>query len=195
MLVGEVIKKIRRIGVWWKTPSSSSTSDNGGVVSGDNYSTNLVHYVVAKAPMGRWKRRVPIRWFMFLLDQKGEKTTRPVSGAWFPSTLLDLAGIKNATKWTLMVKVLNRFWKGQQLEERQCLHYPHYGKPRWRANSTSEKEKWNWFTLGRWTAKELYEIGWRSWRAEWPYSENHPQNSHRTFWGIDWLGCKKSGAN
>lgn len=104
------------------------TSDNGGVVSGDGYATNLAPLRGGKGY--QWEGGIKVPYLLYAPGQTtaGSRPTDLVTGADLYPTLLDLAGLPNQedVHWDgiSVVPTLS----GTTLPQRDLVwHYPHYG--------------------------------------------------------------------
>lgn len=190
--VGEVISKLEELGLMENT-IIVFTSDNGGVVSGDNYSTNLDPLRGGKGHQWEGGTRVPYLIYVPWLDQKGQKNDTPVSGADFLPTLLDLAGITTLPTG-IDGKSLKPVLEGQQLEERSIFwHYPHYGNQGGEPNSTIRKGDWKLIHYWEDGHEELYRLA-EDLGEQNDLSKTNPQIVTELSQELmAWL--KKSGAN
>ncbi|MEM8565871.1 MAG: sulfatase [Bacteroidota bacterium] len=103
------------------------TSDNGGVASGDNFSTSNLPLRGGKGY--QWEGGIKVPFFMYVpwMDNKSS-SVEPVTGADLYPTVLDLAGLplkpSEHTDGQSLLPVL----QGQSIAERPLYwHYPHYG--------------------------------------------------------------------
>lgn len=125
--VGVVLDKIKALGLD-KNTIIVFTSDNGGVASGDNYSTSNLPLRGGKGY--QWEGGIREPYFIKApkLSAKVKAVDYPVSGIDFYPTLLDLAGITlqpNEHKDGVSLKPL---MSGKKLNKRSLYwHYPHYG--------------------------------------------------------------------
>ncbi len=155
--VGAVISKLEALGLMENT-IIVFTSDNGGVVSGDNYSTNLDPLRGGKGYQWEGGIRVPYLIYVPWMNQTGQKNSSPVTGADFLPTLLDLAGIKTIPE-SLDGKSLKPILTGKEMEERALFwHYPHYGNQGGEPNSTIRKGDWKLIHYWEDGRKELYQL-------------------------------------
>lgn len=90
--VGNVIRTLKKNALD-KNTVIVFTSDNGGVTSGDNYSTNQLSLRGGKGYQWEGGLRVPYFIYVPWMTQEGNKIEDPVSGADLFPTLLDLANI------------------------------------------------------------------------------------------------------
>lgn len=104
------------------------TSDNGGVTSGDNYSTNQLDLRGGKGYQWEGGLRVPYFIYVPWMAREGEKNEVPVSGADLYPTLLDLADIPLQPEHHADGVSLKPLLEGKEIKERPLFwHYPHYG--------------------------------------------------------------------
>ncbi|MEM6318160.1 MAG: sulfatase [Bacteroidota bacterium] len=104
------------------------TSDNGGVASGDNFSTSLKPLRGGKGYQWEGGLRVPYFVYVPWLNNGGQTNTTPVTGMDFFPTLLDLAGLPLQPQNHNDGKSLKPLLTGSSLDERAIIwHYPHYG--------------------------------------------------------------------
>lgn len=155
--VGLVLNKLKELGLMENT-IIIFTSDNGGVVSGDNYSTNLSPLRGGKGYQWEGGTRVPYLIYVPWLNQQGQRLDTPVSGADFMPTLLDLAGLKPSDQKNDGVS-LKRVLEGENLEPRSMIwHYPHYGNQGGEPNSTIRKGDWKLIHYWEDGREELYDL-------------------------------------
>jgi arylsulfatase A-like enzyme len=135
------------------------SSDNGGVVAGDNFSTNLDPLRGGKGYQYEGGIRVPFFIKLPWLKMQAEKNYTPVTGADFYPTLLELTGQKLRPEehqdGVSLVPLLN----GGTIEERPLIwHYPHYGNQGGQPSAIIRKGDWkliHYFEDGR---DELYNL-------------------------------------
>ncbi|MBX2817132.1 MAG: sulfatase [Saprospiraceae bacterium] len=125
--VGTVLDKLEELGIADHT-IVIFTSDNGGVVSGDNFSTNLSPLRGGKGYQWEGGIKVPYLVRVPWLGQAGVQRTDRVSSIDFYPTLAHLAGVplpdNQQVDGVSVVDVL----KGEPVLERPLIwHYPHYG--------------------------------------------------------------------
>ena len=134
------------------------TSDNGGVVSGDNYSTNLAPLRGGKGYQWEGGTRVPYLIYVPWLNSNGKKNDTPVSGVDFLPTLLDYAGTPMQQE-SVAGKSLRTILEGGNLEERPLFwHYPHYGNQGGEPNATIRKGDWKLIHYWEDGHQELYKL-------------------------------------
>lgn len=119
------------------------TSDNGGVTSGDNYSTNQLNLRGGKGY--QWEGGIRIPYFINVpwIKQNGESIAVPVSGTDLFPTLLDLSGIPLKPQNHIDGVSLKPLLLGENIEERPLYwHYPHYGNQGGEPSSIIRKGNW-----------------------------------------------------
>ncbi|MEN2281622.1 sulfatase [Algoriphagus sp. SE2] len=155
--VGAVLSKLEELGLEENT-IIMFTSDNGGVVSGDNYSTNLDPLRGGKGYQFEGGTRIPYLIYVPWLNNNGAKNNAPVSGIDFYPTILDFAGISPANE-TLDGTSIRPLLEGGNLEERTLYwHYPHYGNQGGEPNSTIRKGDWKLIHYWEDGHNELYNL-------------------------------------
>tara|TARA_B100000809_G_scaffold193813_1_gene192884 strand:- start:36587 stop:38188 length:1602 start_codon:yes stop_codon:yes gene_type:complete len=126
--VGVVLQKLKTLGLD-KNTIVIFTSDNGGVSSGDNFSTSNLPFRGGKGYQWEGGIREPYLIHVPWLKSNGKEVLYPVTGADFYPTILDYATIdllKNQHKDGISLKSIIE--KGQIPDERPLYwHYPHYG--------------------------------------------------------------------
>lgn len=103
------------------------TSDNGGVASGDAFSTSNAPFRGGKGY--QWEGGILEPYFIFVPNQEYKEIDTPVAGADFFPTLLDLNNLPLLPKHHKDGVSLKPLIEGTaSLEERPLYwHYPHYG--------------------------------------------------------------------
>ena len=135
------------------------TSDNGGVTSGDNFSTNQLNLRGGKGYQWEGGLRVPYFIYVPWMLQEGVKNEVPVSGADLFPTLLDLADIPLQPEHHADGVSLEPLLKGKRIAERPLYwHYPHYGNQG--GEPVSIMRKGNWKIIHYWEDghTELYDL-------------------------------------
>jgi arylsulfatase A-like enzyme len=135
------------------------TSDNGGVTSGDNFSTNQLSLRGGKGYQWEGGLRVPYFIYVPWMLQEGTKSEVPVSGADLFPTLLDLADIplrpENHADGISLEPLLN----GNSIAERPLYwHYPHYGNQGGEPVSIMRKDNWKIIHYWEDGHTELYDL-------------------------------------
>ncbi|WP_036841274.1 sulfatase [Polaribacter sp. Hel_I_88] len=125
--VGVVLKRLKELGLDENT-IIIFTSDNGGVASGDAFSTTNFPLRGGKGYQWEGGIREPYLIKAPMLKNSPKAISYPVTGADFYPTLLDLAGIAKDKKQILDGVSLVPLLKGKSLDGRSLFwHYPHYG--------------------------------------------------------------------
>lgn len=135
------------------------TSDNGGVTSGDNFSTNQLSLRGGKGY--QWEGGVRVPYFIYVpwMDQQGAKIDVPVSGTDFFPTLLDLAGLPLRPVAHLDGLSLKPLLTGSRIKSRPLYwHYPHYGNQGGEPSSIIRKGKWKLIYYWEDHHFELYDL-------------------------------------
>ena len=104
------------------------TSDNGGVSSGDNYSTSNLPLRGGKGY--QWEAGIREPYFIKVPGSgaAGKTNNTPVTGADFYPTLLDLAGLELKPDQHSDGVSIKTLIEGGAIKERPLFwHYPHYG--------------------------------------------------------------------
>jgi len=135
------------------------TSDHGGVVSGDAYSTSMLPLRGGKGRQWEGGLRVPYYIFAPGVTQPGSRTTVPVTGADFFPTLLDLAGLPLLPEQHIDGLSLAPVLKGEPLEERALFwHYPHYSNQGGEPSSIIRQGDWKLIHYYTDQRRELYNL-------------------------------------
>ena len=115
--VGSVLKTLKELNLEENT-IVVFTSDNGGVTSGDNFSTNQLNLRGGKGYQWEGGLRVPYFIYVPWMLQEGVKNEVPVSGADLFPTLLDLADIPLQPEHHADGVSLEPLLKGKRIAER-----------------------------------------------------------------------------
>ncbi|WP_282123095.1 sulfatase [Algibacter mikhailovii] len=125
--IGSVLQTLKTNGLD-KNTIVVFTSDNGGVTSGDNFSTNQLFLRGGKGY--QWEGGLKVPYFIYVpwMQQNGEYIETPVSGADLFPTVLDLVNIPLLPKEHADGVSLKPLIEGDEISERPLYwHYPHYG--------------------------------------------------------------------
>lgn len=157
--VGVVLNALNDLGLD-KNTIVVFTSDNGGVVSGDSYSTSNLPLRAGKGYQFEGGIRVPYFVKVPWLTKSGQKSSDvPVSGTDFYPTLLEITGEKLRPNDHEDGKSLLPLLKGKKMKERSLIwHYPHYGNQGGEPASIIRKGDWKliyYYEDGR---EELYNL-------------------------------------
>jgi arylsulfatase A-like enzyme len=156
--VGIVLEKLRQLGLDDNTVVIF-TSDNGGVSSGDAYSTSLLPFRGGKGRMWEGGIREPFFIRVPGLTRPGSTTQTPAIHMDFYPTMLELAGLPPKPQQHLDGVSLVPVLKGGTLAERDLFwHYPHYGNQGGEPSSVIRSRNWkliHYYEDGR---DELYNL-------------------------------------
>lgn len=155
--VGLVLDKLKELGLDENT-IVVFTSDNGGVASGDAFSTTNLPLRGGKGY--QWEGGVREPYFIKVPGLKnGASIDYPVTGADFYPTLLDLAGIPLKPEQHLDGISLKPLFEGQTLDGRPLFwHYPHYGNQGGEPASMIREGKWKLIHYYEDDHQELYDL-------------------------------------
>lgn len=135
------------------------TSDNGGVVAGDDYSTNLAPLRGGKGYQFEGGIREPFFIKVPWLNHSATENPTPVTGADIYPTLLELTGQKLRPEDHQDGVSLVPLLKGKSIDERPLIwHYPHYGNQGGQPSSIIRQGDWkliHYYESGR---QELYNL-------------------------------------
>jgi len=135
------------------------TSDNGGVTSGDNYSTNQLTLRGGKGYQWEGGLRVPYFIYVPWMQHEGRTIETPVTGADLFPTILDLADIPLRPKEHADGISLQPLLKGDEIIERPLFwHYPHYGNQGGEPVSIIRKNNWKLIHYWEDGHVELYDL-------------------------------------
>jgi arylsulfatase A-like enzyme len=150
------------------------TSDNGGVSSGDSFSTSNLPYKGGKGY--QWEGGIREPYFIYvpwLASKKPKLIDYPVTGADFYPTILDYAKIDllpNQHQDGISLKPIIDGVKN--LEERALYwHYPHYGNQGGDPSSIIRKGSWKLIHYYEQDSNELYNL------SKDPYEKNDVSKS------------------
>ena len=157
--VGNVLNTIEELGLADNT-IVVFTSDNGGVTSGDSYSTASLPFRGGKGRQWEGGIRVPYYIKAPSVGRAGHSALAPATGADFFPTLLELAGIERLPNQHVDGISLVPALRGQEpaLERPLFWHYPHYGNQGGEPSSVILDRPWkliHYYEDGR---DELYRI-------------------------------------
>lgn len=125
--VGIVLAKLEQLGLADNT-IVCFTSDNGGVSSGDAYSTSNLPLRGGKGRQWEGGIREPFYLLAPGVTKPGSRSDVPVHGIdWYP-TLLELAGVAVPKQQDIDGVSLVPLLRGEEIASRPLFwHYPHYG--------------------------------------------------------------------
>lgn len=156
--IGSVMQTLKKNGLD-KNTIVVFTSDNGGVTSGDDFST---HQLSLRGGKGyQWEGGVRVPYFIYIpwMHQEGAKINKPVSGTDLFPTLLDLADIPLRPKNHMDGVSLKPLLSGGEIADRPLYwHYPHYGNQGGEPVSIVRKENWKLIHYWEDNHIELYDL-------------------------------------
>jgi arylsulfatase A-like enzyme len=156
--IGSVLQTLKNNGLD-KNTIVVFTSDNGGVTSGDNYSTNQLLLRGGKGYQWEGGLRVPYFIYVPWIKQIEKAIKVPVSGADLYPTLLDFAHIPLRPQNHIDGVSLKPLMEGGSIADRSLFwHYPHYGNQG--GEPVAVIRKGNWKLIHYWEDKyqELYNL-------------------------------------
>ncbi len=134
------------------------TSDNGGVASGDAFSTSNAPLRGGKGY--QWEGGIREPYFIYVpwLD-KIKQVHVPVTGADFYPTILDLCGIEQLPEQHKDGVSLRPLLEGGQIADRPLFwHYPHYGNQGGNPSSIIQRNGFKLIHYWEDGSNELYDI-------------------------------------
>ncbi|ANQ51664.1 sulfatase [Flammeovirga sp. MY04] len=156
--IGNVLSSLDELGLADNT-IIVFTGDNGGVVSGDSWSTSNLPLRGGKGYQYEGGLRVPFLMKVPWMNQKGKKNDTPVISTDFYPTLLDLAGLDLLPKEHSDGVSLVPLMEGKEIEERPLIwHYPHYGNQGGKPVSVIRKGNWKLIHFYEDAHDELYDL-------------------------------------
>ena len=156
--VGVVLNALKDMGLD-KSTIVIFTGDNGGVTSGDGYSTNNTPLRGGKGY--QWEGGIREPYFISVpwLKISGKKCDVPVSGIDFYPTILDLAGLPLKPDQHNDGISLIPLLKGGKIAPRSLIwHYPHYGNQGGDPNSIIRQGDWKLIHYWENGKDELYNL-------------------------------------
>jgi arylsulfatase A-like enzyme len=156
--VGSVLKTLKELNLD-KNTIVVFTSDNGGVTSGDNFSTNQLDLRGGKGY--QWEGGVRIPYFVYVpwMKPEGNKIEVPVSGIDLYPTLLDLAKIPQDPKHIIDGVSIKPLLEGNTIASRPLYwHYPHYGNQGGEPSSIIREGDWKLIYYWEDNHAELYNL-------------------------------------
>jgi len=156
--VGSVMKTLKELNLD-KNTIVIFTSDNGGVASGDNFSTNSLSLRGGKGY--QWEGGIRVPYFIYVpwIKHNGVKNSTPVSGADLYPTILDLAGIAPKPNEHVDGVSLMPILNGDMIEARPLYwHYPHYGNQGGEPHAIIREGNWKLIHYWEDERDELYDL-------------------------------------
>ncbi|HTL74410.1 MAG TPA: sulfatase-like hydrolase/transferase, partial [bacterium] len=156
--VGRVLKKLDELNLSTNT-IVVLTGDNGGVSSGDSYSSSELPYRGGKGRQWEGGTRVPFYIKAPGVTRPGSTCDTPVIGIDFYPTLLQLAGVTAQPKQTIDGVSLLPLLAGGQIAARPLFwHYPHYGNQGGEPSSIIRSGDWKLIHYWEDGHNELYNL-------------------------------------
>lgn len=156
--IGEVISHLKELGIYDDT-LIIFTSDNGGVTSGDAYSTSLLPLRGGKGRQFEGGIRVPMIVKAPQNTNSGKECDTPVCGIDLYPTILDYASLPANSDQDVDGVSVAPLVDGDQIAPRSLFwHYPHYGNQGGEPSSVIRKGDWkliHYYEDGR---DELYNV-------------------------------------
>ncbi len=156
--VGEVLNTLKRLHLDENT-IVIFTSDNGGVSSGDSFSTSNLPFRGGKGY--QWEGGIRVPYFVKIpwLKNKTSSIEFPVTGADIFPTILAFANIPLLPKQHQDGVNLKPLFEGKLLEDRPLYwHYPHYGNQGGEPNSIIRDENMKLIHYWEDGHDELYDL-------------------------------------
>ena len=156
--VGIVLRKLDELGLVDNT-IICFTSDNGGVSSGDAYSTSNTPLRGGKGRQWEGGIREPFYIKAPGVMKAGSTSAVPVSGIdWYP-TLLDLVGVAVPKQQNVDGVSIVPLFKGGVIADRPLYwHYPHYGNQGGEPSSIITQNDWKLIHYHEDGRDELYQL-------------------------------------
>jgi arylsulfatase A-like enzyme len=156
--VGMVLDTLDELGLAHNTVVCF-TSDNGGVSSGDAFSTSNLPYRGGKGR--QWEGGIREPYYMHVpgVTRPGSTCDVPVTGTDFYPTILELAGLKSTPQQHVDGVSLVPLLNGKTIEDRDLFwHYPHYGNQGGEPSSIIRSGPWKLIHYWEDGRDELYHI-------------------------------------
>jgi arylsulfatase A-like enzyme len=156
--VGRVLKCLDDLGLADNT-IVCFTSDNGGVSSGDSFSSSELPYRGGKGRQWEGGIRVPFYIRVPGVTKPGSTCDTPVIGTDFYPTLLELTGLPLRPRQHVDGVSLAPLLRGGSIPPRPLFwHYPHYGNQGGEPSSIIQKENWKLIHYWEDGRNELYHL-------------------------------------
>lgn len=156
--VGRVMSTLEELG-YDENTMVIFTSDNGGVVSGDNFSTSLKPLRGGKGRQFEGGIRVPLIVRVPGASKNGESCSTPVNGIDLFPTILSYAKIKSPKRQVVDgVDILPLVESGAIADRPLFWHYPHYGNQGGEPSSIIRHGDWKLIYYHEDLRCELYNL-------------------------------------
>ncbi len=156
--VGRVLKRLEELGLDDKT-IVMFTSDNGGVTSGDSYSSSELPYRGGKGRQWEGGLRVPLYIRAPGVTRSGSTCDTPVIGTDFYPTILELTDLPLRPQQHVDGVSLVPLLRGGRIMPRPLFwHYPHYGNQGGEPSSIIRKGDWKLIHYWEDNRNELYHL-------------------------------------
>lgn len=156
--VGRVLAQLDRLGLTDKT-IVCFTGDNGGVTSGDSYSSSQLPYRGGKGRQWEGGLRVPFYIKAPGVTRPGSTCDTPVIHTDFYPTLLQLTGLPLRPRQHVDGVSLVPLLSGGKLAPRPLFwHYPHYGNQGGEPSSIVQVDNWKLIHYWEDGRNELYRL-------------------------------------
>lgn len=156
--VGRVLKRLDELGLTDNT-IVCFTGDNGGVSSGDDFSSSELPYRGGKGRQWEGGLRVPFYVKAPGVTKPGSTCGTPVIHTDFYPTILQLAGLPLRPQQHVDGVSLLPLLKGDTIAARPLFwHYPHYGNQGGEPSSVIQKDEWKLIHYWEDHRNELYHL-------------------------------------
>lgn len=156
--VGRVLKRLDELGLTDST-IVCFTGDNGGVTSGDSFSSSELPYRGGKGRQWEGGLRVPFYVKAPGVTRPGSTCATPVIHTDFYPTILQLAGLPLRPTQHVDGVSLVPLLKGGRIAPRPLFwHYPHYGNQGGEPSSILQKSDWKLIHYWEDDRNELYYL-------------------------------------
>jgi len=156
--VGRVLKRLDELGLTDST-IVCFTGDNGGVTSGDSFSSSELPYRGGKGRQWEGGLRVPFYVKAPGVTRPGSTCATPVIHTDFYPTILQLAGLPLRPQQHVDGVSLVPLLKGGRIAPRPLFwHYPHYGNQGGEPSSIIQKRDWKLIHYWEDDRNELYYL-------------------------------------
>ncbi len=156
--VGYLLDAIEEMGLDENT-TIIFTSDNGGVVSGDSFSTSLKPLRGGKGMQWEGGLRVPFIVSTPASELRGVSCDTPVSGIDIYPTIVELAGLQPSATQRIDGVSIAPLLRGDDIAERPLYwHYPHYGNQGGEPSGVIRDGEWKLIRYYEDERLELYNL-------------------------------------